>query len=139
MSGRTGGIEPSIKRIKRHMEWSADLRAGLIPRKRYTKQRKRLEQPKERRRVISLSERAGTLIDFAKGQLATYEDKVTVDELLIWLLNKEEERIHRRGRELASRLPMRTVKAIDDFLEVAGPESDNAARQGGEERNQSAK
>lgn len=134
MSGRGQAIIPAAVRIKRHMEWSADLRAGLIPRKRYTKQRKRLEQPKERRRVISLSERAGTLIDFAKGQLATYEDKVTVDELLIWLLNKEEERIHRRGRELASRLPMRTVKAIDDFLEVAGPESDNAALQGGEER-----
>lgn len=134
MSGRTNGVEPAAVRIKRHMEWSADLRAGLIPRKRYTKQRGRLEQPKERRRVVTLSERAGLMIDFAKGQLATYEDKVTVDELLIWLLNKEEERIHRRGRELASRLPIRTVKAIDDFLEVAGPESDNAARQGGEER-----
>lgn len=96
------------------MEWSSDLRAGLIPRRRVEYRRRRIEKPRERLRVISLNERAYALAAYAKGQLETLDHKVTFDELISFLINKEEMR-------LKYTLPPATLKAIDDFLNWSKP------------------
>ncbi len=82
----------NIDRIKAHMQWHEDLRFGFVPRRDRMKARAKLAAPKERLVAMKLSERAYMLCQFAKGMLASKEHKVTFDELLNWMLNREEER-----------------------------------------------
>ena len=104
----------ALDRIKRHMEWSSDLRAGLVPRRRVEYRRRRVEEPKVPRKMISLTERGHRMSVYARATLSTLEHKVTFDELLIFLITKEEMR-----RKYT--LPATTLKAIDDFLNWSKP------------------